>query len=110
MTIALPPEPDPASTALVERIEMLDEEALIVSDDPGLLWSARRLSHPATVDPSFPRFTTRFLTEDMIDRALNDPLTCAYVQASGRFENAGITPQGLYQPTAVAGFYLRDGC
>ena len=110
MTIALPPEPDPASTALVERIEMLDEGALIVSDDPGLLWSARRLSHPATVDPSFPRFTTRFLTEDMIDRALNDPLTCAYVQASGRFENAGITPQGLYQPTAVAGFYLRDGC
>ena len=109
-TIALPPEPDPASTALVERIEMLEEEALVVSDDPGLLWSARRLSHPATVDPSFPRLATEYLTEDMIDRALNDPLTCAYVAASERFENAGITPPGLYQPTAVAGFYLRDGC
>jgi hypothetical protein len=110
VTIALTPEPDPAATALVERIEMLDEEAMVVSDDPGLLWSARRLSHPATVDPSFPRFTTGYLTEDMIDRALNDPLTCAYVAASERFENAGITAPGLYQPTAVAGFYLRDGC
>jgi hypothetical protein len=110
VTIALPPEPDPASTALVAHIELLEEGALVVSDDPGLVWSARRLSHPATVDPSHARFTTGYLTEDMIDRALNDPRTCAYVAASERFENTGITPPGLYQPTAVAGFYLRDGC
>jgi hypothetical protein len=110
VTIALPPEPDPASTALVARIELLEEGALVVSDDPGLVWSARRLSHPATVDPSHARFTTGYLTEDMIDRALNDPRTCAYVAASERFENTGITPPGLYQPTAVAGFFLRDGC
>jgi hypothetical protein len=110
VTVVPAPEPDPFSIALVERLELLDEEALVVSDDPGLLWSARRLSHPVTVDPSFPRFATGYLTQDMIDRALNDPLTCAYVAASGRFENTGITPPGLYQPTAVAGFYLRDGC
>ncbi|MGF1616221.1 MAG: hypothetical protein ACFCU2_00210, partial [Acidimicrobiia bacterium] len=46
-TIEFTPEPDPASLAAVEQLELLGEDAMVVSDDPGLAWSARRLSHPA---------------------------------------------------------------
>ncbi|MEX1038893.1 MAG: hypothetical protein WDZ96_08575 [Acidimicrobiia bacterium] len=110
VTIEFTPEPDPTMVAVIEKTGLLDGEAMVVSDDPGLVWSANRLSHPVTVDPSYARFETGYLTEGAVERALNDPRTCAFTATSERFDNAGITPPGIYQPTAVAGFYLRDGC
>ncbi|MEX1093822.1 MAG: hypothetical protein WEF28_11790 [Acidimicrobiia bacterium] len=109
-TIEFTPEPDPANLAAIDRLEMLGEETMVVSDDPGLAWSARRLSHPATVDPSYARFQTGYLTPEMVERALTDPRTCAFTSTSERFDNSGIAPPGIYQPTDVPGVYLRDGC
>lgn len=109
-TTEFTPEPDPATLATVERLETLGDEEMVVSDDPGLAWSARRLSHPATVDPSYARFQTGYLTPETVDRALADPRTCAFTATSERFDSAEIVPPGIYQPTDVPGVYLRDGC
>jgi hypothetical protein len=109
-TIEFTPEPDPAKLAAVEQLEMLGDEEMVVSDDPGLAWSARRLSHPATVDPSSARFQTGYLTLETVDRALTDPRTCAFTSTSERFDDSGVVPPGIYQPTEVAGIYFRDGC
>jgi hypothetical protein len=109
-TIEFTPEPDPAKLAAVEQLAMLGDEEMVVSDDPGLVWSARRLSHPATVDPSYARFQTSNLTPETVDRALTDPRTCAFTSTSERFDDSGVVPPGIYQPTEVAGVYFRDGC
>lgn len=109
-TVEFTPEPGPATLAAVERLEMLEDEAMVVSDDPGLAWSARRLSHPATVDPSYARFQTGYLTPGTVTRALTDPRTCAFTATSERFDNSEIAPPAIYQPTDVPGVYLRDGC
>ena len=109
-TIEFTPEPDQANLAAIERLETLGDEEMVVSDDPGLAWSARRLSHPATVDPSYARFRTGYLTTATVDRALADPRTCAFTATSERFDDFGVVPPGIYQPTAVPGVYLKDGC
>ncbi len=109
-TIEFTPDPDPANLAAIEQLELLGDEEMVVSDDPGLAWSARRLSHPATVDPSYARFQTGYLTPETVDRALADPRTCAFASTSERFDNSGIVPPGLYRLTDVPGVYLRDGC
>ncbi len=110
VTIEFTPEPGPETIAAVERLEALDDEEMVVSDDPGLAWSARRLSHPATVDPSYARFRTGYLTLETVDRALTDPRTCAFTSTSERFDNSGVVAPGIYQPTDVNGVFFRDGC
>ena len=109
-TLELTPEPDPATLAAVETLQLLGDEEMVVSDDPGLLWSARRLSHPATVDPSYARFQTGYLTPETVTRALTDPRTCAFTSTSERFDSSGVVPPGIYQPTDAPVVYLRDGC
>ncbi|MGF1617749.1 MAG: hypothetical protein ACFCU2_08070, partial [Acidimicrobiia bacterium] len=109
-TIEFTPEPAPSTLAAVERLELLGEDEMVVSDDPGLAWSARRLSHPATVDPSYARFQTGYLNPQTVERALADPRTCAFTSTSERFDNSGVTAPGIYQPTEVPGVFLRDGC
>lgn len=109
-TIEFTPEPDPANLAAIERLKTLGNEEMVVSDDPGLAWSARRLSHPATVDPSYARFQTGYLTPETVDRALTDPRTCAFTSTSERFDDFGVAPPGIYQSTDVPGVYLREGC
>lgn len=109
-TIEFTPEPDPANLASIDRLEMLGAEEMVVSDDPGLVWSARRLSHPATVDPSYARFQTGYLTPETVERALTDPRTCAFTSTSERFADSGVDAPGIYQPTEAAGVYLKDGC
>ncbi len=109
-TIEFTPDPDPAALAVVERLEMIGGDEMVVSDDPGLAWTARRLSHPATVDPSYARFETGYLSLQTVERALADPRTCAFTATSERFDNSGVAPPAIYQPADVAGVYLRDGC
>lgn len=109
-TIEFTPEADPASLAAIERLEMLGVEEMVVSDDPGLVWSAGRLSHPGTVDPSYARFQTGYLTPETVERALADPLTCAFTSTSERFDDFEVDPPGIYQATDVTGVYLKDGC
>ncbi|REK11023.1 MAG: hypothetical protein DWQ40_12480 [Actinobacteria bacterium] len=101
--------PDEVAAA-VDVLEGLDEERLFVSDDPGILWSAGRLSHPDTVDPSFARFNTGYLTDDAIQSALLDPETCAFLSTSERFEANEIFPPELYQPAGPPGVFVREGC
>jgi hypothetical protein len=62
------------------------------------------------VDPSSARFQTGYLTLETVDRALTDPRTCAFTSTSERFDDSGVVPPGIYQPTEVAGIYFRDGC
>lgn len=109
-TIEFTPEPDPANLAAIEVLETLGNEEMVVSDDPGLAWSARRLSHPAIVDPSYARFQTGYLTPETVEQALTDPRTCAFTSTSERFDNFEVDPPGIYQPTEVPEVYLRDGC
>lgn len=109
-TIEFTPQPDPSNVAAIERLSTLGEEEMVVSDDPGLVWSARRLSHPATVDPSYARFQTGYLTPETVTRALTDPRTCAFTSTSERFDNSGVAPPGIFQLTDVPGVYSRDGC
>jgi hypothetical protein len=102
--------PGPDDNAIIAQLKETPEDRYIVSDDPGIVWAAGRLSHPVSVDPSFARFDTGYLTPQDVESALADPLTCAYVAISGRFEANTVEPPADYAATDIQGVYVRDGC
>ncbi len=104
------PELEAEEIAASASIEAIPENRWFVSDDPGLGWAAGRLSHPATVDPSYARFQTGYLTSSDVAAALNDPETCILTATSGRFDSAGITPPIDYLPADTPGVSIRFGC
>lgn len=104
------PELDAEEVAASAEIEGIPESRWYVSDDPGLGWAAGRLSHPATVDPSYARFQTRYLTSADVEAALSDPETCVLTATSGRFDSVGVTPPSDYLPTDTPGVSIRSAC
>ena len=96
--------------AFVERLAQIEPDRYVVTDDPGLAWAARRLSHPRTVDPSFARFNTGYLTVDDVEEAMMDQRSCVYLAVSERFEHAGVIPSTLYEASDSEGLYVRPGC
>lgn len=100
----------PEKQAIVAVLGQLPAEAYVVSDDPGIIWASGRLSHPSTVDPSYARFDTGYLTPADVDRALDDPQTCAFVATSGRFEARPIVIPADYAATGLPGVFLRNDC
>lgn len=103
-------DPDPEQEAVIQVLDRVPASGLIVTDDPGLAWATGRLSHPTTVDPSFARINTGYLTMAGIEAALVDPESCAYVVYSGRFEGRSIRVPSSYQATSVDGVLVRSGC
>jgi hypothetical protein len=101
---------DPDQLAATDQIGSIPADIWFVSDDPGLGWAAGRLSHPDTVDPSFARFETGYLTSSDVVRALDDPNSCILTATSGRFDSADVGPPVDYLPTDDAGVYLRSDC
>ncbi len=108
--INIVPELDAEESAATSRIEAIPVTRWFVSDDPGLGWAAGRLSHPATVDPSYARFDTGYLTSTDVESALVDSQTCILTATSGRFDSAGVTPPANYFPTDPTGVSARIGC
>jgi hypothetical protein len=109
-SIDIVPDLDPDQLAATDQIGSIPADMWFVSDDPGLGWAAGRLSHPDTVDPSFARFETGYLTSSDVARALDDPNSCILTATSGRFDSADVGPPVDYLPTDDAGVYLRSDC
>lgn len=103
-------DPDPEQAAVIQVLKSVPPGGLIVSDDPGLVWASGRLSHPTTVDPSFARFDTGYLSVEDVEMALDDPASCALVAFSGRFEGRSIRVPADYDATAINGVLVRSGC
>ena len=77
--------PTQAETEVIAILSDLPEDSYIVTDAPGLAWSAGRLSHPDTVDSSYARIETGSITQADVATATEDSRSCAYVPWSGRF-------------------------
>jgi hypothetical protein len=103
--------------AIVAELERLPEEALVISDDPGLAWVAGRRPPPDLVDTSWARIVSGNLTaNDIIAGAAEDGV-CAVLFSSGRFDRLGPS-----LPRRLAGYelamewvdrhrlYVREGC
>lgn len=104
------PTSDAEEDAATEQISTIPIDRWFVSDDPGLGWAAGRLSNPDTVDPSYARFQTGYMTDADVSRALNDPTTCIFVSTSGRFELADVTAPDDYLATEIPGVFRRADC
>ena len=104
--------------ALVTRLESLPEDALVISDEPGLVWRAGRRPPGALADPSFQRIDRGDITAAALTRAAASTRVCGVVVTSanhfGRFA-------GLGERLAAEGYllerfgdritlYARPGC
>lgn len=105
-------EEDSAKEAVITEMSSIGPGTLVVTDDPGLGWSANRLSHPGAVDPSYARFQTGYLTVSDIEASLADPQTCILAIVSGRFDRAGLIPPDDYTEINPPGgrLYRRSTC
>ncbi len=95
---------------MIEILTHIPDTRPIVSDDPGIVWASGQLSHPETVDPSFARFKTGYLTSEDVELSLLDPATCAYLALTGRFETTTIRVPADYAATSIPGVFVRSGC
>lgn len=74
----LQPEPYSAATEAARRVLAdLPDDALAISDDPGLVWRAGRRTPPDLVDASKLRIETGHITAATIAAAARDPEVCA---------------------------------
>ncbi len=90
---------------VVQQLADLPEDALAISDDPGLVWRAGRRTPPDLVDASILRIQTGDLTAASIAAAAADPEVCAVVVRSrvrwGSFED-------LPERLAAGGYEVAD--
>ena len=104
--------PTQAEAEVIAVLGDLPEDSYIVTDAPGLAWSAERLSHPDTVDSSYARIETESITEASIAAATEDSRSCAYVPWSERYRSLGplMVPPGygiaLDSPTSFVAIRL----
>lgn len=74
--------PDPGTVALAARLaRLVPENALVVSDNPGLAYLARRRTPGALVDTAHLRFETGSLTNADVLRAIDQSCVVAVVAA-----------------------------
>jgi len=74
------------SAAVVDELRGLPDGALVISDDPGLVWRAGRATPPDLVDTSILRIESDRITPTSLATAADDPSVCAVVVwSSGRF-------------------------
>lgn len=109
----------PADSAIVQELGALPTEAFAISDEPGLVWSARRRTPSDLVDTSALRVDTGRITEESLLGDAASPEVCAVVVTSsrfGRFEGLahGLDSRGYREvplPTSAAlpRLFLRSG-
>jgi 4-amino-4-deoxy-L-arabinose transferase-like glycosyltransferase len=87
--------------ALVARLRALPDDALVISDDPGLAWRAGHGPPGELADPSFQRIENGQITTRSLARAAASPEVCGVVVSSG--EHFG-SLAGLSARLAVQGY------
>ncbi|MFI5046707.1 MAG: glycosyltransferase family 39 protein [Acidimicrobiia bacterium] len=113
-----PAGPTGTEAAVVARIASLPDRALVISDDPGLVWRAGHRVPGNFVDPSFQRVDNGDITAGTLVRAASAADVCAVVVTSpqhfGRFPglgtrlaDAGFAPE-RFGPRIT--LYARPGC
>lgn len=81
---------------LLEALEELPEGALVMSDEPGVVWRSGALSTNDLVDPSMLRRQQGRYTSDSLLRDAEDPRVCAFVRYSEqRFAHFSDLPDRL---------------
>lgn len=107
------------SAAVVDELQGLPEGALVISDDPGLVWRAGRATPPDLVDTSILRIESDRITPESLADAADDPSVCAVVVwSSTRFGSLEDLPDRLaergYEVAAnyddVRTLYVRPDC
>jgi 4-amino-4-deoxy-L-arabinose transferase-like glycosyltransferase len=106
------------TAALVHRLRSLPDEALVISDEPGLAWRAGHRPPGALADPSFQRIDSGDITVGSLVDAASATDVCAVVVTSadhfGRFGDLGDRLATLeYLPERFGPritLYARPGC
>ena len=78
-------ELDSDAREVIAALEALPSHAIVVGDEPSLLYAAGRASPPWLTDTSFARIRAGYLNESDVVDALAMPETCALLIWSGRF-------------------------
>lgn len=95
---------------LFEALGELPEGALVMSDEPGVLWRSGALSTHDLVDPSMLRRQQGRYTADSLLRDAKDPRVCAFVRYSEeRFAHFADLPDRLEQVGFEAVPEVGDG-
>ena len=90
---------------VVEQLEALPEGALAISDDPGIVWRAGRLTTPDLVDASILRIQTGDLTSASLAAvAAQDDVCAVVVRSAARWGSFDDLPDRL----AAAGYEVAD--
>jgi hypothetical protein len=104
--------------ALLDELRSLPAGSVVIGDDPGAAWQARRRVPGFFVDPSFKRIDRGTVTEESVARAARDPDVCAVYATSRRhflrFDGLGarLEREG-FRPSELAGgrvLWLRPRC
>lgn len=95
---------------LFEALEELPQGALVMSDEPGVLWRSGARSTDDLVDPSMLRREQGRYTEDSLARDAEDPRVCAFVRYSEqRFAYFADLPERLHKAGFEAVPEVGDG-
>jgi hypothetical protein len=89
---------------MIEAMATIPEDRFVVADQPGMVWSAGRVSHPDTVDTSFGLIDSGRVTSQDVTDAAADERTCAFLAFSSRFLTLGID-----QPPPDYGIAIAEG-
>ena len=92
-----PAPPGPALAAAGADLRALPAGALVISDDPGVVWRSGRRTPPDLVDTSILRIESGRLTAPSLARAAGDHRVCAVLVWSHRFADLGALPDLLHQ-------------
>lgn len=109
---------DADAAAVVDAIRDLPEGARGISDQPGLVWRAGRLTPPDLVDASRLRIDSGRITGASLAAAAADPRVCAVAVWSDRFASLDRLPERLAAAGYVAAtfdtaprtLYLKPAC
>ncbi len=109
---------DAPAEAVVTELRELPDGALVISDDPGLVWRAGKATPPDLVDTSILRIESNRITTGSVTAAASDPEVCAVVVWSSRFGDLDGLPAALrdegYEPALTfegdRTLWLRPSC
>jgi 4-amino-4-deoxy-L-arabinose transferase-like glycosyltransferase len=106
-----------SQAAVVARLRALPDDALVISDDPGLAWRAGHGPPGDFADPSFQRIEQGRITERSLARAAASPDVCGVVVSSpqhfGSLDGLGARLRGEgYRAERFGGVtvYTRTRC
>jgi hypothetical protein len=103
--------------AAVDALRSVPPDGLVMSDEPGLLWRAERLTVPYFDDSSIKRIEQGQITGDKLAAAAAEPEVCAVLVWTRRYANLDLGPRltrAGYEETARFGgvrvLYKKPDC